>query len=109
MKSKFISLVSAVLLLSPSETAQTAALHAWADTYVPQLEGAAQALFSGPFGWSELGQLAETAVTATQELKGIFKGTPRAIIAQVLLREAVVATCPKASSTGCCHSSTLRQ
>jgi hypothetical protein len=94
MKSKFLSLVSAALLLSPTDTVQTGALQTWSDTYVPLLENEARALLSGPFGWSELGQLAETAVKAAQELKGIFKGTPRATIAQVLLREAVVLALP---------------
>ena len=94
MKSKFLSLVSAALLLSPSDMVQTGALNTWAGTYVPLLENNAKALLSGSFGWNELGQLAETAVKAAQELKGIFKGIPRATIAQVLLREAVVAALP---------------
>ena len=73
---------------------QTAALDAWADKYLPELTEKARACVNGPFSWEEVGNLAESASQAAQELKGLFGGTERADIAQTILAVSVKAALP---------------
>lgn len=91
-KAAFLSLLTASLALSGAQ--QQHALDTWADKYIPELTDKALACLSGPFSFGEVGDLAEAAVRAAQDLKGIFAGTQRAEIAQVVLVASVKAVLP---------------
>lgn len=93
-KSAFLSMLTASLALGAASTNQTVALDAWADKFLPELISEAKACLEGPFSFAEIGALAETAVRAAQDLKGIFTGTARAKIAQAVLVVSVKAALP---------------
>lgn len=89
-------LLSAILLNAPSTSTQQSALDAWADTWLPKLTEQGKALFEGNFDMAEVGQFAREAVTAAQDLKGVFSGTDRAGIAQAILHTAIAEFAPAA-------------
>lgn len=89
----FLAGLTTALALT-STAPQTAQLEAWADLYLPELRGKAQALLQPPFSLGELEKLADVAVRSAQELKGIFSGIPRAVIAQTALVVAVKSALP---------------
>lgn len=89
----FLAGLTAALALT-STAPQTAQLEAWADLYLPELHAKAQDLLKPPFTLGELEQVADVAVRSAQELKGIFYGVPRAVIAQTALVVAVKAVLP---------------
>lgn len=61
---------------------------------MPILIEQAKACLTGPFSLAEVGVLAESAVMAAQDLKGVFAGTERARIAQTVLVYAVQEVLP---------------
>lgn len=95
-KSKFLNLLTGALALGNATAVQTTALDAWTDKWLEKLTAEAVGLFTGPFAYQELGMLAETCVIAAQELKGVIKGIPRAVLAQKALGAAARAALPDA-------------
>ncbi|WP_288481800.1 hypothetical protein [uncultured Deinococcus sp.] len=89
----FIAGLTTALALT-STAPQTAALEVWADKYLAELRQKAQELLQPPFSLAELEQVADVAVKAAQDLKGIFYGVPRAVIAQTALVAAVKTVLP---------------
>lgn len=89
----FLAGLTAALALN-STAPQTAQLEAWADLYLPELHKKAQELLQPPFTLAELEGVADVAVRSAQELKGIFKGVPRATIAQTAFVVAAKAALP---------------
>lgn len=90
----FILALTTALALPSTPDTQVAALDAWATEHFPKLQECGLALLKPPFSLNELDELAKEAVIAAQELKGIFKGTDRAVIAQKVLVWTVQETCP---------------
>lgn len=82
---KLMTLLTAALSLGTPTDTQATALQTWAETHLPPLVASAQALLKPPFTLQELSDLADEAVTAAQDLKGIFEGTERAQAAQIIL------------------------
>ena len=95
MKKQLLTLLTTTLALgAPVTTTQGDALDAWADKYLPVLKDMAAALLTPPFNILEVQELAEEAVLAADELRDVFKGVPRAKIAQAVLSVAARAACP---------------
>lgn len=89
------ALLTAILALTPAATApQKTALDEWVNHWGPLLTDQAKTLLGGNFGFSGLGKLAQDAVNAAQDLKGIFSGTDRAKIAQAVLHTTVATLAP---------------
>ncbi len=104
-------LLTALMLSTTPTTAQQTALDTWADHWLPSLTEQARALFSRKFDMAEVGQFARQAVTAAQDLKGVFGGSDRAGIAQAILHTAIstyapanvkVWILPLVDGPGCC-------
>lgn len=89
-----LALLTPLLALQSAPDTQVAALDAWATHHLPKLQECGLALLKPPFSLNELDELAKEAVIAANELKGIFKGTDRAVIAQKVLIWTVQETCP---------------
>lgn len=94
MKSNVMTLLTAALSLSASDTAAQGSLQTWTDTNMPVLINQARELLNGPFDTGEIFALAMTAVKAAQELKGIISGKQRAQVAQIVLVVAARAALP---------------
>ena len=88
-KSKLITLLTTTLALGSATATQTDALSTWVEKNVPPFLEAAKALATPPFYPSEPKVLAEKAVIAAQELKGVFAGAERAKIAQTVFIYAI--------------------
>ncbi|MFC3834815.1 MULTISPECIES: hypothetical protein [Deinococcus] len=92
---KNVALLTSLLALAGTATsAQETALQTWVDTHLPVLITKAQELLRPPFTIGKLMALAEEAVTAVQELKGVFSGQQRAKAAQLVLIVAARAALP---------------
>jgi hypothetical protein len=94
MKNQFLTLLTTSLLPLTPSNAQMSTLDAWADLYLPDLVEKAQAVMHRGFDFAAVGDLAETAVKAAQELTGMFRGLSRAKIAQAVFVTAVRAALP---------------
>ncbi|MDO4264677.1 MAG: hypothetical protein Q4C67_10820 [Deinococcus sp.] len=87
-------MLTAALALGTVNAPQTDVLGKWADKHLPQLISNTKDLMQPPFTMAELERLAMHAVTAAQDLKGVFAGKQRAKIAQAVLSFAVQEICP---------------
>ena len=94
MKTEGMTLQLMSRLAIAAATPQGDAIQNWVSEYWPKLLAEAKTLQAEGWDYQSLGALATTTMQAAQALKGVFKGTTRAEIAQVVFVAAVKAALP---------------